>query len=174
MLRELNPCAAVVRRSGAGGGGSAAEGSTAGEDAERRRAAWRKAVGMPHGSNFAVGSEGQQAGHGKRRRVNHKSTEYGSLQPPSVRPRRGFEYGVLVETLNGCRVPSGSLRLLPGLPVYLDGSAEAPGTAYATASAAVVQPVPGGHTRAWQLPLDRACPQSAVSGEMMAAGVTLY
>ena len=36
MLRELNPCAAVVRRSGAGGGGRAAEGSTAGEDAEGR------------------------------------------------------------------------------------------------------------------------------------------
>ena len=62
----------------------------------------------------------------------------------------------------------GSVRLVAGTPVYLDGSADCPGTYFATASSAIVQILERGKIRAWQLPLDRAHPQSALSAEMLA------
>ena len=96
------------------------------------------------------------------------------MLPPVARSKLAYPVGVLIETVNGVRRPEGSVRLLAGLPVYIDGSAEAPGTAFASASAAVVQfGLDGKEVRAFQIALELNGPCSAVAGEMRAFAILL-
>ena len=95
------------------------------------------------------------------------------IKPPYVEDKLAFPRGVHVEKVNGFRQEAGTMRLRAGWPVYLDGSAEAPGTRHATASASLVQMGPEGEMRTVQLALDNSCPRSAVAGEMAAFAMLL-
>ena len=107
-----------------------------------RRRAWGLAVGRPTRRNAPENSEDKTSTWRRCRRKTRPIKV--PLLPPLASARLAFPAGVIVETVNGCRQPEGTVRLFPGRPVYLDGSAADPGTKYATASCALVQYGPDG------------------------------
>ena len=112
----------------------------------------------------AAGQEGCS-----RRRCREKTRpEWVPVPRPSVSYRAAFPAGVVVETINGCIQPAGTVRFFAGRQIYLDGSAAAPGTFFATASAALRQVAPDGAVLGMQIALEDFGPRSAVAGEMRA------
>ena len=82
--------------------------------------------------------------------------------------------GVLVETRQGFPVPAGTIRFSRSARLYTDGSADHPGTGFATASCSVVEKAVGKPELAVQVALPPDWPQSAVAAEMYAILVVLH
>ena len=142
-----------------------------GADCANCRVSWGRAVGRPM-RRTGPKDESDRSCRWKRCRGKTKPEDI-HLSPPRVEDKIFFKKGQMIEKAQGVLQAAGSLRLLPGWPVYLDGSAEAPGTGHATASAALVQVGPEGEIRSVQLALGSSGPRSAVAGEMSAFSVLL-
>ena len=92
--------------------------------------------------------------------------------PPGPEPR--FEYlDHMIAQINWCEADAGMVRLRPGFPVYLDGSAEAVGTPWGCCAGALVQPGPGGTAVAVAQHAGPDVPPSAAAGENLAVGLLL-
>jgi hypothetical protein len=111
-----------------------------------------------------------------RCRIRGKQSEgsWQLLAPPVVEYKETYQPGVMVETRQGFPVPAGTVRFSKGARLYTDGSADHPGTAFATASCSVVEKAAGKPELAVQVALPPDWPQSAVAAEMYAIMVALH